>query len=492
MRSASEEVVEDEKKQKNMRTGLIIGIVSVLVLLAVIYIGIGLYFQSHFYPGTTINEINFSLADAGTAEDKVREEAEDYLLAVHDREDRVTYINGEQMDYHYESDGSIAKLMEAQNAMLWPMSIRGAHDYKVNVKLSYDEGKLMALLEGMECFKKENIVEPEDAYLEYTENGYEIIPEKKGNQPLKEQIMLDVKAAIEAREQVLILDDDDYVQPAVTADDPKLTEKLAVAEKYRNMSITYEIDGYDQVLDGQTILSWITIEDDLSVKVDENMAASYAQQLASKYNTYADVRSFKTSLGDTIEIGGGDYGWIVDKPSEAAQIVEDIKKGESVKREPCYEQRAFVTGTNDIGSTYIEIDYTQQHLWFYKNGELVVESDLVSGNINNGNGSPDGVFKIITRKSPAVLSGEDYESEVTYFLPFAYNVGLHDADWRSSFGGNIYKGGGSHGCVNLPFKTAETLYNQAETGTPVIAFYRENVKLTSNNAKVSNAYSYSN
>lgn len=479
------------KMKKSVRTGLIIGIVSVLVLLAAVYIGIGYYFQSHFYPGTRINGINFSMADAETAEDKIREEAEDYLLAVHDREDRVTYISGEAIDYQYESDGSIARLVEEQNAMLWPMSIRGEHDYTIDIKLTYDESRLVSLIEGMDCFLEENIEAPEDAYLEHTENGYEIIPEKKGNQPLKEQILLDVKAAIEEKASVLNLDDDDYVQPSVTADDPKLTEKLEVAEKYRNMSITYEIDGYDQVLDGETILSWITIKDDLSVKVDEDMAASYAQQLASKYNTYADVRHFKTSLGDTIEIGGGDYGWIIDKPAEAAQIVEDIQKGEPVKREPCYEQRAFVTGTDDIGSTYIEIDYTKQHLWFYKDGQLVVESDIVSGNINNGNGSPDGVFKIITRKSPAVLSGEDYESEVTYFLPFAYNVGLHDADWRSSFGGNIYKGGGSHGCVNLPFETAEILYNQAETGTPVVAFYREDVKLTSNNAKVSNAYSYS-
>lgn len=480
------------KKKNTARTGLLIGIVSVLVLIAAVYIGIGFYFQSHFYPGTKINEMNFSLADAGTAEEKIREEAEDYLLAVHDREDRVTYISGEEIDYHYESDGSIARILEEQKAMLWPVSIGGEHDYNVEVKMLFDESKLVTLVERMDCFKEENIVAPEDAYLEYTENGYKIIPEKKGNQPLKEQILLDVKAAVEAREDVLILDDDDYVRPSVTADDPKLSEKLEVAEKYRNMSITYEIEGYDQVLDGETILSWITIEDDLSVTVDENMAASYAQQLASKYNTYADVRKFKTSLGDTIEIGGGDYGWIVDKPAEAAQIVEDIRNGEPVKREPCYEQRAFVTGTDDIGSTYIEIDYTKQHLWFYKDGQLVVESDIVSGNLNNGNGSPDGVFKIITRKSPAVLSGEDYESEVTYFLPFAYNVGLHDADWRSSFGGDIYKGGGSHGCVNLPFETAEILFEQAETGTPVVAFYREDVKLTSNNAKVSNAYSYSN
>ena len=479
------------KNKKSVKKGLIIGISSVVVLMAAAYAGVGYYFHDHFYPGTVINETNFSLGTADTAEEKIKEDAEDYLLAIHDREDRVTYISGKDIDYHYESDGSIQKVMDKQNSMLWPLYISKDHSHTVNVKLTYDESKLVKLVEGMDCFKEENIEKPEDAYLKYTDNGYEIVPEKKGNQPLEEQIMLDVKAVIEERQAVLKLNDSDYMQPAVTSEDPKLQEKLQVTEKYKNMSITYEIEGSEQVLDGQTILSWLTINDDLSVTVDPDMAASYAQQLASKYNTYAATRSFVTTNGDTIKIVGGDYGWVIDKKGEAARIIEDIEKGESVTREPEYEQRAFVEGADDIGNTYIEIDYTNQHLWYYKDGSLLMDSDLVSGNLNNGNGSPDGVFKIISRQSPATLVGEDYESDVTYFMPFAYNVGLHDASWRSNFGGSIYKNSGSHGCINLPYDAADTIYKNVELGTPVVAYYRDNVKLTSNNAKVSNAYSYS-
>lgn len=480
------------KNKKSVKKGLIIGISSVVVLMAAAYAGVGYYFHDHFYPGTVINETNFSLGTADTAEEKIKEDAEDYLLAIHDREDRVTYISGKDIDYHYESDGSIQKVMDKQNSMLWPLYISKDHSHTVNVKLTYDESKLVKLVEGMDCFKEENIEKPEDAYLKYTDNGYEIVPEKKGNQPLEEQIMLDVKAVIEERQAVLKLNDSDYMQPAVTSEDPKLQEKLQVTEKYKNMSITYEIEGI-------RIRCWmdrrycpgLTINDDLSVTVDPDMAASYAQQLASKYNTYAATRSFVTTNGDTIKIGGGDYGWVIDKKGEAARIIEDIEKGESVTREPEYEQRAFVEGADDIGNTYIEIDYTNQHLWYYKDGSLLMDSDLVSGNLNNGNGSPDGVFKIISRQSPATLVGEDYESDVTYFMPFAYNVGLHDASWRSNFGGSIYKNSGSHGCINLPYDAADTIYKNVELGTPVVAYYRDNVKLTSNNAKISNAYSYS-
>ena len=160
-------------------------------------------------------------------------------------------------------------------------------------------------------------------------------------------------------------------------------------------------------------------------------------------------------------------------------------------REPVYEQRAFVGGKDDIGNTYVEIDYDAQHFWYYVDGSVVLDSDIVSGDMGSGHGSPDGVFKIITLVTDTTLVGEDYESPVSYFMPFAYNVGLHDADWRSSFGGDIYLGAGSHGCINLPENVAESLFNQIEIGTPVIAYYRSGAKLTGENARISNAYSYS-
>ena len=138
----------------------------------------------------------------------------------------------------------------------------------------------------------------------------------------------------------------------------------------------------------------------------------------------------------------------------------------------------------------MEIDYTSQHVWYYENGELKLESDLVSGNIAKGNGSPDGVFKVVYKQSPAVLVGEDYESDVTYFIVFAYNVGIHDASWRSNFGGEYYKTRGSHGCVNVPLAFAASLYEMIEKDTPVIAYYREPIELSTENCKISNAYSY--
>ena len=130
-------------------------------------------------------------------------------------------------------------------------------------------------------------------------------------------------------------------------------------------------------------------------------------------------------------------------------------------------------------------------MWYYENGALVADTDVVTGNISRHNGSPDGVFKIVYKESPAVLRGEDYESDVTYFMPFAYNVGIHDASWRNGrFGGDIYKSSGSHGCINAPLEVVEKMFGKVEVGTPVVAYYREKVELTAENAKISNAFSY--
>ena len=485
-------------RSSKRRKGPVIALVIVLIILAALacgYLFAAHYFQSHFYPRTTINGDDVSLKSVEEVEKSLADSAGSYILAVHDRDERVTYIKADQIDYAYASDGSVAKLAQGQDSLKWAALAFSEHKYDVKLPASYDKDKLLGLIDGLDCFKKENITEPQDAYLKNEGGQFEIVPEVQGNKPIKEQVIADIEEAVEKGQTVVTLDDDDYQKPAVTSDDPNLARKLEEAQKYKDMVITYDIEGKDSgqklKLDGDTITGWISIDDKMKVTVDKKLVSAYVQQLASRCNTYAKERKFKTSAGGTVTIGGGDYGWILDKDAETAQLVKDIKAGQSTEREPCYMQRAYAQGEDDIGSTYIELDYTNQHLYYYKKGKLVTDSEFVSGNTSIGNGSPDGIFKIITLKSPATLVGEDYESDVKYFMPFAYNVGLHDADWRSSFGGQIYKSSGSHGCVNLPFDTAKKIFSTVDIGTPVVAYYRDKVKLKSNNAKVSNAYSYS-
>ena len=74
------------------------------------------------------------------------------------------------------------------------------------------------------------------------------------------------------------------------------------------------------------------------------------------------------------------------------------------------------------------------------------------------------------KQEHATLNGDNYSTPVNYWMPFNGNVGLHDATWRKSFGGDIYLTSGSHGCVNLPFDKAREIYNIVDKTMPIIVY----------------------
>jgi lipoprotein-anchoring transpeptidase ErfK/SrfK len=478
------------RRKKQKQKVIVISVALTLTVLAGVYVAISFYFSSHFFFRAKINGWRVGGMDLTAAEEKVGDGVEDYLLTVFDRDGGKHHVYGADIACSYVPDGSVEKLLNAQNPVQWVGAIFAPHESEVPITMEYKEELISQAVESMDCFQKENITDPESARIELGEDGYHVEKETPGNRMVFERVLAKVKQAVSAGETSVQLTDEDYVSPEYTSESKEIVETMERIEKYENATIDYQIKDSKEQLGKEQIRDFLTV-DGFHVSLKEDKITDYVQMLASKYNTYADVRKFKTSSNDTVEIGGGDYGWIVDKPGEAEQLKADLKAGKPVSREPVYSQRAYVEGKDDIGNTYVEIDYTKQHMWYYENGELVVESDVVTGNINKNNGSPDGVFKIVYKDSPAVLKGEDYESDVTYFMPFAYNVGIHDASWRGGkFGGEIYKSSGSHGCINAPLEVADTIYKKIEVGTPVIAYYREEVELTAENAKISNAFSY--
>ena len=178
-------------------------------------------------------------------------------------------------------------------------------------------------------------------------------------------------------------------------------------------------------------------------------------------------------------VGGGEYGWQINQSEEVNQLFNEITSGQTVSREPVYSSTANAYAPNDIGSTYIEVDLGAQHMYYYQDGALIFDSDFVSGNMSySDRATPTGVYSLYYKKSPDVLRGKklpngqyEYETPVNYWMPFCGGVGFHDANWRSSFGGDIYLTNGSHGCINLPPEKAKQLYGIIQTGIPIVMFY---------------------
>ena len=158
------------------------------------------------------------------------------------------------------------------------------------------------------------------------------------------------------------------------------------------------------------------------------------------------------------------------------KLVDYIKAGEAVTIEPVYKVEGFRMNSNAgvtyTGNTYIEVDICHQHLWYYVNGELFLESDVVTGKESDPTrATPPGAYKVWSRESPRKLGTyavQGYETWVNYWMPVIYTgIGLHDLN-RSAYGGDIYINNGSHGCINLPLDVAKKIYDKVTINTPVM------------------------
>ena len=257
-------------------------------------------------------------------------------------------------------------------------------------------------------------------------------------------------------------------------------EAMAIGQKLatvNGMSVTYQLpNNQTEVLDGLTIATWVNGSQGLTVSVDAAKVADYVQGLRNKYDTPAGTQTWQSADGTAKSIKT-DYGWHIDQAKETEALIANIQSLQSVTREPVYASRAVQTEMPQWGKTFVEIDISSQHVYFYQNGNCVWDSKCVTGTATDPDrATPTGVFALKYKQRDRVLRGRinpqtgkpSYESPVAYWMPFNGNIGLHDANWRSSFGGSIYLKSGSHGCINLPPKNAKTLYELITPGTVIV------------------------
>lgn len=448
-----------------------IGVVIFLCISLGIYLKMSSYFANHFYFGTIINCIDVSGKTVEDAEEEILSKSGTYTLELEGRYDMKEQIHGTDINLKYDLSSKIKELKEKQNPFGWIFMLFGTKDYKISDVVTYDEDLLKKNFDGMSYFNSNIIVEPKNPSFEYTDNGYTIVDEIYGNKLNKDNLYEHIKNSIFSGETKINLESINcYENPRYTSDSKEVTNAKDILDKYIASTVTYTFGDRTEILDKSIIHNWLKVNENLEVILDEKEVSDYVEKLASTYNTAGKTRDFVTSLGTTTKIGGGYYGWKIDNSKEVKKLIEIIKEGESVTREPIYKQRAASRSINDIGNTYVEINLTNQHLWFYKNGVLVVQGDVVTGNVSRGSPTPAGIYQLNYKQKDATLKGENYTTPVTFWMPFYGNVGIHDASWRYAFGGKIYMTSGSHGCVNAPYYLANKMFNNIEEGTPIICY----------------------
>lgn len=453
-----------KKSHKMAMAGIIAG-----GILFVSYMGFSLFFIKHYYFNTTINGVDCSLKSAGQVSDRVKEKISPFTLTVTGREGQKESIVLNEVKITPEFTKSLEDMAEKQNNFLWPVSLWKASAYEQENIVEFSEEELEESMEGLGFFDKNNQKEPKDAFVQQTGDGiYEIVPEEKGTKPDKEKMTAMLREAVLLLEEEVNVEEC-YVEPSITEKDKNLNAMVSQLNQILSSVITYEFGTDMEIVDKNLIREWILLEGQ-QVTINEEEVGAYVRKLSKKYDTWGLDREFVTTDGETITITEGAYGWWMDRPEEKKALIEAIKKGSKETRIPIYRATAAQYGSKDYGDSYVEINLTKQHLYCYVDGQMVLESDFVSGNILKGNGTPGGIFGITYKERDATLQGETYSSKVSYWMPFNGNVGMHDASWRNQFGGDIFVTSGSHGCINLPKDKAAQIYEYVEKGTPVIVY----------------------
>lgn len=493
----------DSKKKKKGSAGKKAAIISCTIVgVAVVVLG-GIYlvgmngYKDKFLDNTYINGINVSGKTKAEAYELVSAQSSIPNAVTVTKKDGTTFsVKLSEIGYNDNTQTLITQYYTQQNHYAWFTSKMKNTNFDFQSNFKYDKDKLEKVLKR-KVLDSQSSKSPEDAYIKKDDDGYVVVKETAGD-AVDEKKLSNLYSYVEEELDGFTFDidisgADCYEMPEVTAD--MLEDTCTKLNNLYDIEITFDFTYTTETLTGDTIMDWITFDSDDPAKgysVDEDKAMAYVEELAVKYDTFGKDREFKTTNRGTITIpeGQGCYGWWIDQQKTCDLIVDLIEDGESAKTEPifyvnpdsAYEytcNKDWWTADKDYGDTYIEVDLSAQHLWYYKDGKVAMESDIVSGYPNESRNTPAGVYKLWYKEKGKTLRGSADGQSYASYVDFWNNVstigiGLHDASWQNgNFGGERYKTKtwGSHGCINMPYDKAKYVYDKIDMGTPVFMYW---------------------
>ena len=451
-----------------------IGLTLVAGALLIAYIVVGVFFGSHFYPGTEVYGIDWSRKTVEEVRQDVTDQIGRYTLTIHERGGETEQITAGQIGLVYEDHNDIERALESQHSFAWPFMMLMNRKASAKIDTTYRRDGMDAIIGSLDCLQKENMQRPKNAHIGMNEDGtaLAVIPEVEGTyldyETTKEMIL----KALDSGTNSIDLDDGScYLRPSVYEDDASLQKEVSEKNELLGAKITYDFGDRQEVVDASVIKTFLSKDETGGFWIDSDKVWQYVARLAEKYDTYEGYRIFHTSIGTTVELNGGDYGWLIDQETTATQLLDALQNKAVETIEPVYFYTAMSRSEDDIGGTYVEVCISRQEMWCYQNGYLIVDTPVVTGTPATGHGTPSGGVWSIDGKFPNyTLVGPDYRAPVQYWLPFNGDVGIHDLSNRYYFGGDIYLYNGSHGCVNTPLDAVAQIFDIVSTGTAVVVY----------------------
>lgn len=466
---------QQEKRQIRKRL-TIFALVMFLFIILIVYVSVRSKYKDVFCKDTIINGVDCSLLTIEEAENLLKEKEEQYVLEIKFKDEEAEYIAGAEIGLtRADLNKQLNMFKERQRKDI--LLRGGTYDLESYV---YDSEKLMAVLSSKKQLQ-------EDYMEEMTKYKYVFNSDSKCFEIGEENIYyLDLNQVFEEVSKAI-----EEGKTSISMQNLYLTsENDSTLEELNSLisaEITYQLPyGEEYVLDANTLYTWLAQDEEGNYFKEEdfwnqNIEEFVTNQLSLLADRMGERREFKpTGKDSTIFIEGGNYGYQLDKEAEIQQLKEELENQEIVSREPCYQKKEVSSENYGLGESYVEIDLTRQKVWVYVDGKLEIETDCVTGCVKNGHETPTGIFTLTYKEQNRTLRGRklpsggyEYEAHVDYWMPFNGAIGLHDASWKDTFGGDIYINNGSRGCINLPLEAAEKLYDIINSEMPIIVYKSE-------------------
>lgn len=455
-------------------TYLVAGLV--LVAIGSFYLLKANFFKQHFLPKTSANGVNISKMTVKEAEKALSDKYSGDTFEITDNGEVWRDIPTKDLGIDHDFTDKLTEHLKKQSANNWLIKSFSTK------KLKLSESSLNK--ENFELFSKQlkkdlaslnnTKTQSVNAYIKQADSAFEIIPEVEGDTINTDNVVHSLSDFLTQGKTALELNSF-LDKPTVKKDDPTLQDKLKEITKISEQPVTYQINGKTIEVPQDTVASWIQFDPtEQNVTINTELAQTYISELGDKYDTSENETTFKSTKHGKVSVPAGTYSWTIQPTAEAEELKLALLEGNGVDRSPIAMGSASI-GQPLIGDTYVEIDLDNQHMYFYKDGKLELDTDIVSGKPTTV--TPKGVHYLWKKERDSVLRGTNddgstYAEPVSYWMPIDWTgVGIHDSPWQDKYGGKRWKEGfGSHGCINTPPDIAAKLFNSIDEGTPVIVF----------------------
>lgn len=319
---------------------------------------------------------------------------------------------------------------------------------------------------------------PQNAEVRFEEGAFQIIPEVSGNaisEEKLEDLLWSCASSLEINRKgpsVLTLELAEsgcYQQPEVTVETGSFDFAALLSERLARMSLTLEFHGESQALPLDTLSSLVQVNEDGVLEIQPALSGflvTYAESHRMENQPYR----FDSYSSGPVDLDFLICDYVVDTEALGEALTEallNLQSGAIQVPTLCTDESGQLF---DIAGTYVEVDIANQQMTYYKDGELLVHTDVVTG-FRHWRDTPTGYYTVENKDTDCWLDGPDFNVFVKYWVGFIGTLyGLHDASWRTEFGGDLYTRDGSHGCVNTPEDAMAVIYENIDVGTPVLVF----------------------